>query len=175
WWANFGSRRSWLPGEYMYTSFVDGFDNFYLLCLGLGFVTSIMFIFLVGVFILGEWFIKRMPFVRHIYNASKQISSAISPVAIIMHPRISEYVFGFITSSLVNYSGEEDLFCVYVPTNHLYLGDIFLVIAKMSSYQIYRTVKELVKIVVSEGMSMPQILLTLETQSIPDRSRPGRN
>ena len=28
---------------------------------------------------LGEWFIKRMPFVRHIYNASKQISSAISP------------------------------------------------------------------------------------------------
>ena len=28
---------------------------------------------------LGEWFIKRMPFVRHIYNASKQISAAISP------------------------------------------------------------------------------------------------
>lgn len=56
---------------------------------GLGFVTSITFIFLVGVFMsswlgasvlsLGEWFIKRMPFVRHIYNASKQISSAISP------------------------------------------------------------------------------------------------
>ncbi|MBA0693795.1 hypothetical protein Goari_004144 [Gossypium aridum] len=31
---------------------------------------------------LGEWFIKRMPFVRHIYNASKQISSAISPATI---------------------------------------------------------------------------------------------
>jgi uncharacterized membrane protein len=56
---------------------------------GLGFVTSITFIFLVGVFMsswlgasvlgLGEWFIKRMPFVRHIYNASKQISAAISP------------------------------------------------------------------------------------------------
>lgn len=28
---------------------------------------------------LGEWFIKRMPFVRHIYSASKQISAAISP------------------------------------------------------------------------------------------------
>lgn len=56
---------------------------------GLGFVTSITFIFLVGVFMsswlgtsvlgIGEWFIKRMPFVRHIYNASKQISAAISP------------------------------------------------------------------------------------------------
>ena len=26
-----------------------------------------------------------------------------------------------------NYSGEEDLCCVYVPTNHLYIGDLFLV------------------------------------------------
>jgi uncharacterized membrane protein len=52
-------------------------------------VTSIAFIFLVGIvmsswlgesiFRLGEWFIKQMPFIRHIYNASKQISSAISP------------------------------------------------------------------------------------------------
>lgn len=61
----------------------------YSVDLGLGFVTSITFIFLVGVFMsswlgasvlsLGEWFIKRMPFIRHIYNASKQISAAISP------------------------------------------------------------------------------------------------
>lgn len=87
---------------------------------------------------LGEWFIKRMPFVRHIYNASKQISAAISPgvsnitifhfhhyvktisvrhysysaftdqnsqafkeVAIIRHPRLGEYAFGFITSSVL--------------------------------------------------------------------------
>jgi uncharacterized membrane protein len=28
---------------------------------------------------LGEWIIKHMPLVRHIYNASKQISAAISP------------------------------------------------------------------------------------------------
>ncbi|KAL2905796.1 Protein LIKE COV 2 [Bienertia sinuspersici] len=86
---------------------------------GLGFITSLLFVFLVGLFVsswmgatvfwLGEWLIKRMPFVRHIYSASKQISSAISPdqnttafkeVAIIRHPRIGEYAFGFITSSL---------------------------------------------------------------------------
>lgn len=56
---------------------------------GLGFVTSLLFVFLVGVFVsswlgatvfwIGEWFIKRMPFVKHLYSASKQISSAISP------------------------------------------------------------------------------------------------
>ncbi|KAL9267659.1 CONTINUOUS VASCULAR RING 1-like protein [Drosera capensis] len=118
---------------------------------GLGFITSITFIVLVGVFMsswlgtsvlsLGEWFIKRMPFVRLIYNASKQISSAISPdqnsqafkeLAIIRHPRIGEYAFGFITSSvtLQNYARDEDLCCVYVPTNHPYIGDIFLVNSK---------------------------------------------
>lgn len=56
---------------------------------GLGFITSLVFVFLVGVFVsswmgatviwVGEWVIKRMPFVRHIYSASKQISAAISP------------------------------------------------------------------------------------------------
>ncbi|KAL9252548.1 CONTINUOUS VASCULAR RING 1-like protein [Drosera capensis] len=177
--------------------FVDGFFSPIYVHLGidifgLGFITSITFIFLVGVFMsswlgasvlsLGEWFIKRMPFVRHIYNASKQISSAISPdqnsqafkeVAIIRHPRIGEYAFGFITSwvTLQNYAGDEELCCVYVPTNHLYIGDIFLV----NSKDVIRpnlSVREGIEIVVSGGMSMPQMLSTLDPQmNHVDRSR----
>ncbi|KAD6454679.1 hypothetical protein E3N88_09385 [Mikania micrantha] len=168
--------------------FVDGFFSPIYVQLGIdifgvGFITSIMFIFLVGVFMsswlgasvlsLGEWFIKRMPFVRHIYNASKQISAAISPdqntqafkeVAIIRHPRIGEYAFGFITSSVIlqNDSGDEELYSVYVPTNHLYIGDIFLV----NSKDVIRpnlSVREGIEIVVSGGMSMPQILSTLDS------------
>ncbi|KAM3712365.1 hypothetical protein ACB098_01G177900 [Castanea mollissima] len=196
--------------------FVDGFFSpiyaqLGINIFGLGFVTSITFIFLVGVFMsswlgasvlgLGEWFIKRMPFVRHIYNASKQISAAISPdqntqafkeVAIIRHPRIGEYAFGFITSSvtlqatqwslvkacmhpLKNYSGEEELCCVYVPTNHLYIGDIFLVNTK-DVIRPNLSVREGIEIVVSGGMSMPQILSTLDTRAMPvDRSRPERS
>lgn len=125
---------------------------------------------------LSEWLIKRMPFVRHIYNASKQISTAISPdqnsqafkeVVIIRHPRIGEYAFGFITSTVVlqNYTGEEELFCVYVPTNHLYIGDVFMI----NSRDVIRpnlSVREGIEIVVSGGMSMPQILSTLESHSI---------
>uniref|UniRef100_A0A0A9DJI9 Uncharacterized protein n=1 Tax=Arundo donax TaxID=35708 RepID=A0A0A9DJI9_ARUDO len=79
-----------------------------------------------------------MPFVRHIYSASKQVSTAVSPdqnttafkeVAIISHPRVGEYAFGFITSTMVLQTdkGDEELCSVYVPTNHLYIGDIFLV------------------------------------------------
>ncbi|GMI94817.1 CONTINUOUS VASCULAR RING [Hibiscus trionum] len=175
--------------------FVDGFFSpiyaqLGINIFGLGFVTSITFIFLVGVFMsswlgasvlgLGEWFIKRMPFVRHIYNASKQISSAISPdqntqafkeVAIIRHPRVGEYAFGFITSSvtLQSYSGEEELCCVFVPTNHLYIGDIFLVNTK-DVFRLNLSVREGIEIVISGGMSMPQILSTLDTHL---ESRPG--
>ncbi|RHN77452.1 hypothetical protein MtrunA17_Chr1g0154971 [Medicago truncatula] len=115
---------------------------------GLGFVTSITFIFLVGIFMsswlgasvltLGELFIKKMPLVSYIYAASKQISAAISPdqssnafkeVALVRHPRIGEYALGFITSTVIlrKSRDEEELYCVYIPTNHLYLGDIFLV------------------------------------------------
>ncbi|XP_077219669.1 protein LIKE COV 1-like [Tasmannia lanceolata] len=181
--------------------FVDGFFSpiyaqLGINIFGLGFITSVTFIFLVGVFMsswlgasvlsLGEWFIKRMPFVRHIYNASKQISAAVSPdqntqafkeVAIIRHPRIGEYAFGFITSAVIlqNYSGEEELCCVYVPTNHLYIGDIFLV----NSKDVIRpnlSVREGIEIVVSGGMSMPQILSTLDSQTIQmDRSRAIRS
>ncbi|MBA0747494.1 hypothetical protein Gogos_004405 [Gossypium gossypioides] len=175
--------------------FVDGFFSpiyaqLGIEIFGLGFVTSITFIFLVGVFMsswlgasvlgLGEWFIKRMPFVRHIYNASKQISSAISPdqntqafkeVAIIRHPRIGEYAFGFITSSvtLQSYTGEEELCCVYVPTNHLYIGDIFLI----NTNDVIRpnlSVREGIG-----GMSMPQILSTLDSRLPLERSRSNRS
>jgi uncharacterized membrane protein len=41
---------------------------------------------------LGEWIIKRMPLVRHIYNASKQISAAISPGKF-SYPYIQPIVF----------------------------------------------------------------------------------
>ncbi|XP_010540962.1 PREDICTED: protein CONTINUOUS VASCULAR RING 1 [Tarenaya hassleriana] len=176
--------------------FVDGFFSPIFAQLGIdifgfGFMTSITFIFLVGVFMsswlgasvlnLGEWFIKRMPFVRHIYNASKQISAAISPdqntqafkeVAIIRHPRIGEYAFGFITSTVVlqNYSGEEELCCVYVPTNHLYIGDIFLVNTK-DVIRPNLSVREGIEIIVSGGMSMPQILTTVDKHMTAERTR----
>nr|GFA03463.1 protein like COV 1-like [Tanacetum cinerariifolium] len=65
----------------------------------LGFVTSVTFIFVVGIFMsswlgasvlsLGEWFIKH------------QNSRAFQEVVIIKHPRAGEYAFGFITSSFI--------------------------------------------------------------------------
>ncbi|PNY14105.1 hypothetical protein L195_g010778 [Trifolium pratense] len=77
-----------------FIQFVDGFfsplySSFGIEIFGLGFITSLAFVFVIGVFVsswmgatvfwVGEWLIKQMPLVRHIYSASKQISAAISP------------------------------------------------------------------------------------------------
>ncbi|KAL1337486.1 hypothetical protein AAHE18_10G142700 [Arachis hypogaea] len=170
-----------------FIQFVDGFfspiySRLGIDIFGLGFITSLVFVFLIGVFVsswmgatvfwLGEWFIKRMPLVRHIYSASKQISAAISPdqnttafkeVAIIRHPRVGEYAFGFITSTvtLQKENEDEELCSVFVPTNHLYIGDIFLV----NSKEIIRpnlSIREGIEIIVSGGMTMPQLISSLE-------------
>ncbi|KAH7287016.1 hypothetical protein KP509_32G033100 [Ceratopteris richardii] len=170
-----------------FIQFVDGFFSpIYTLLginiFGLGFIASILFIFSTGVFVsswvgasvllLGEWFIKRMPLVRHIYSASKQISMAISPdqnyqafkeVAIIPYPRIGEYAFGFITSSLTlqHDAGEDYLCSVYVPTNHLYIGDIIL----LNNKDIIRSnlsVRDGIEIILSGGMTMPQYIYSID-------------
>ncbi len=127
-----------------------------------------------------------------------QNSNAFKEVAIIRHPRIGEYAFGFITSSVVlqRSVGDEELCCVYVPTNHLYLGDIFLInsndimrpnlsvregigmILNIKSRTVSSRYESLTKtvlvvlrgaeIVISGGMSVPQILTTVDAhQTIP--------
>ncbi|CAL0305302.1 unnamed protein product [Lupinus luteus] len=176
-----------------FIEFVDGFFSPMYARLGvdifgLGFITSLVFVFLIGVFVsswmgatvfsIGEWVIKKMPLVRHIYSASKQISAAVSPdqnttafkeVAIIRHPRIGEYAFGFITSTvtLQKENEDEEVCSVFVPTNLLYIGDIFLV----NSKDVIRpnlSIREGIEIIISGGMTMPQFLSPLDRD-------PGQN
>nr|AFK36252.1 unknown [Lotus japonicus] len=175
-----------------FIQFVDGFfspiySRLGIDIFGLGFITSLSFVFLIGVFVsswiggtvfwIGEWFIKQMPLVRHIYSASKQISAAISPdqnttvfkeVAIIRHPRVGEYAFGFITSTVIlqKENEDEELCSVFVPTNHLYIGDILLV----NSKDVIRpnlSIREGIEIIVSGGMTMPQLISPVERVTRP--------
>jgi hypothetical protein len=50
------------------------------------------------------------------------------------------------------YSSEEQMCCVYVPTNHLYIGDIFLV----NSNDVIRP-----NLSVREGIGMPNLPIFL--------------
>ena len=76
------------------------------------------------------------------------------------------YSFGFITGevALQRGSGEtEPLVAVYVPTNHLYLGDI-LVVRREDIIQTRLTIPQGIQIVLSGGISIPQIL----REKLPD-------
>ena len=56
---------------------------------------------------LGEWIIKKLPLVKHVYSAAKQVSAAVNPsnetaqsfraCVSIRQPRHGEFAFGFIT------------------------------------------------------------------------------
>jgi uncharacterized membrane protein len=151
--------------------YVFGFHVF-----GLGFLTSMAFIFATGVFTsswiggaflgLGEYIIRKVPLVKHIYSAAKQVSGAVSPdhgatnsfreCVIIRHPRNGEYAFAFITgqTTLAMPEGDEDLYVVYVPTNHVYVGDIFLLGAR-DVIRSNLSVREGIECVVSVGMAVP--------------------
>ncbi|KAK3011622.1 hypothetical protein RJ639_011124 [Escallonia herrerae] len=111
---------------------------------------------------LAHWFIG-----WEIHLVQNQNSHAFKEVAIIRHPRLGEYAFGFITSTVIlsKSSGAEELCCVYVPTNHLYLGDILLI----NSKDVMRpnlSVREGIEIVISGGMSIPQTLSIVDGQTI---------
>ncbi|KVI08838.1 hypothetical protein Ccrd_012793 [Cynara cardunculus var. scolymus] len=83
------------------------------------------------------------------------------------HPSVGEYALGFITSTVIlrKNTGAEELCCIYVPTNHLYLGDIVLVNSK-DVMKPNISVREGIEIVISGGMSIPNILTTMDSQSI---------
>jgi uncharacterized membrane protein len=168
--------------------FLRFFDNFFspvyyaLLgfhVFGLGFLTSMVFIFMTGVFVsswvggallsVGEWIIKKLPLIKHIYSAAKQVTAGLNPenenaksfreCVVIRHPRHGEYAIAFITGETVfqTAKGDMKLYSVYVPTNHVYVGDIFL----MGTDDIIRphlSVREGLEIVVSVGMALPPTL-----------------
>ena len=79
----------------------------------------------------------KVPFVTQIYSAAKQIGQAIDPTTetsafkscvLIRHPRHGEYALAFVTGE-TTLQDEGSLLIVYVPTNHAYVGDIYMLVS----------------------------------------------
>ena len=140
---------------------------------GLGIVTTAVAIMLVGVFatnVIGrrvlqwtEGWLLRVPVFRTIYAPVKQLIAAFSPdnesgfkrVVMIEDPRRG-YVLGFLTSEFTvdRGRGPEPLLAVYVPTNHLYLGDIVLCERERATFPDI-TVEDGIRIFLTGGMALP--------------------
>ena len=112
---------------------------------GLGILTTALVVLLVGtiatnvigkrVLQRGESYLTRVPVFRAIYAPVKQLVVAFSPdneygfkrVALV-EDSARGFVLGFLTKefSVDRGKGPESLLAVYVPTNHLYLGDVII-------------------------------------------------
>ena len=142
----------------------------------LGFLTAVAIILVIGVFatnVVGrrvlqwaEGLLFWIPIVRRLYPAVKDLVEAFSPhrlggfreFVIVEHPREGCYTYGFMTGDVrVEGTKPESLVTVFVPTNHLYLGDIVLVPAD-AVIPTGLSIDEGIRIIVSAGTAGPRRL-----------------
>ncbi len=144
---------------------------------GLGFISALVLIFLVGIIstnvfgkkIIGylENIFLRLPVFKGFYTAVKQLVDAFSPdnqtssfkkFVVIEYPRRGSYAFGFLTKECTikaeNSGKESCLRVVYVPTNNLYLGEIVMVHEDAVFYTDI-PIDEGIKIILSGGIAAP--------------------
>jgi len=140
---------------------------------GLGLITTAVAVLLVGVVatnVIGRRLLQRVehwlmlvPVFRTVYAPVKQLVLAFSPdneygfkQVVMVDDERRGLVMGFLTKEfLVERNGSLDrMMAVYIPTNHLYLGDI-VVFPRDRAIFPELTVEEGVRIFLTGGMSLP--------------------
>jgi uncharacterized membrane protein len=112
-----------------------------------------------------ELLFLQIPIAKTVYAALKSLMDALNPekggafkrFVIVEYPRSGTYAFGFLTdqSTVETAPGEEtDLVAVFVPTNHLYLGETVLLPRRDVIFPDL-TVEEGIRIVLSGGSVLP--------------------
>ena len=111
----------------------------------------------------GEGWLMRVPVFRTIYAPVKQLVVAFAPdneygfkrVVMVEDP-VRGMTLGFLTKEFTvdRGKGRESLVAVYVPTNHLYLGDV-TIFPRTSVFFPDITVEEGIRIFLTGGMSLP--------------------
>jgi uncharacterized membrane protein len=111
----------------------------------------------------GESWLTKIPVFRTIYAPVKQLVVAFSPDAeqgfkrvVMVEDPHRGWILGFLTKEfrVERETGPEILVAVYVPTNHLYLGDIRMYPRERAIFPDI-SVEEGIRIVLTGGMSLP--------------------
>ena len=112
-----------------------------------------------------EFYLLKVPVFRTIYAPVKQLIVAFSPdnefgfKRVVMLEDKQGFSLGFLTKEFTvdRGRGPEDLVAVYVPTNHLYLGDIVIVERARALFPDL-TVEEGIRVFLTGGMALPSRL-----------------
>ena len=140
---------------------------------GMGILTGLAIILSLGVLVRNvvgkrvlemiERLIDRIPGYRYVYSTFKQFMNAFSAenkasfneVVLVEHPREGVYIIGFRTKT-VKYDGR-NFAVVYIATNHMYLGDVFLFPEERVT-RLDIQADHAIRLLVSGGIACPQQL-----------------
>jgi len=155
---------------------------------GLGIVTTAVLILLVGVVatnVLGkrvlqraEGYLLRVPVFRTVYAPVKQLVLAFSPDneygfkrVVMIRTDSRGYILGFLTKefSIQSAGHTESLIAVYVPTNHLYLGDV-VICRRDSAFFPDLSVEEGIRVFLTGGMTLPAEIADKSSDNVTGRS-----
>lgn len=140
---------------------------------GLGIVSTAIVLVLVGAFarnVIGrrilqrtEGWLLRIPVFRTIYSPVRQLIVAFNPDneygfkrVVLVEDSRKGYALGFLTREFTvdRGRGPEALMAVYVPTNHLYLGDIVICERERAMFPDI-SVEDGIRIFLTGGMALP--------------------
>ncbi len=159
---------------------------------GLGVLVLIFFITLTGALtrlLLGRWIVHggehlvgRMPVVRSVYSATKQIvetvlahqSEAFRQAVLFEYPRRGSWAIGFVTGKTigeVQNVTEDEVVNVFLPTTPNPTSGYLLFLPRRELVVLSMTVEDAIKMVISGGIVTPPDLRPVEQQEIKQVGR----
>ena len=131
----------------------------------------------------GERMLNRMPVIRSVYSATKQIfetmlakkSTAFREVVLVEFPRPGMWSIGFITGVTegeVQELTDEEVINVYIPTTPNPTSGFLCFVPRSEVYPLTMTVEEGIKLVVSGGLVIPPDRRSPEERKKPSPIRP---
>ena len=155
---------------------------------GMGILTTAVLILLVGTLttnVLGkrvlqraEGYLLRIPVFRTVYAPVKQLALAFSPDneygfkrVVMIQTESRGYILGFLTKefSIQSAGRTESLIAVYVPTNHLYLGDV-VICRRDTAFFPDLSVEEGIRVFLTGGMTLPARIEGKSPDNVTGRS-----
>ncbi len=128
-----------------------------------------------------EYYLLQVPVFKTIYSPVKQLVAAFSPdneagfkKVVIVEDARRGMLLGFLTKEFVldRGRGPEPVIAVYVPTNHLYLGDI-VVYPRGQALFPELSVEDGIRIFLTGGMALPDGVKTVVSEQPPGRALRG--
>ncbi|MDO9527555.1 MAG: DUF502 domain-containing protein [Syntrophales bacterium] len=143
---------------------------------GLGVIFTLILIFIVGLITksylgnklvrLGEWFVNKIPFVRSIYQAIKQLVDAVfsdksqsfKKVVIVEYPRKGMYAIALVTGEAkgeVQTKTAQKCINLFIPTTPNPTSGFYIMVPEDDVINMDMTVEEAFKLIISGGIVAP--------------------